>query len=118
MMGIHTGLSFFSVLFFLKYVIAIAGILIIFTGVAVAVTQYAGLIVRGKMIKDGPRINDIRLGLVRILVLGLEFIVASDLITTIIMPDYRTVGLVAIIVLIRTVLSYSLNKELMMLSKK
>lgn len=108
----------FHAVMFLKYLIAISGILIIFTGIAVAITQYVGLIMRGKMIKDGARINDIRLGLVRILVLGLEFIVAADLISTIVMPDYRTVGLVAIIVLIRTLLSYSLNKELAMLSKK
>ena len=114
----QAGLSLFSVVLFLKHFISLSGILIIFSGIAVAVVQYARLILQGKMVKDGSKVNDIRLGLVRILVLGLEFIVAADLIGTIVMPDYRTVGLVAIIVVIRTLLSYSLNKELSMLSKK
>ena len=52
-----------------------------------------------------------------ILTLGLEFIVAADLIGTTTAPDYYSVGIVASIVLIRTVLSYTLNKEITSLSK-
>ncbi|WP_242604432.1 DUF1622 domain-containing protein [Legionella gresilensis] len=50
--------------------------------------------------------------------LGLEFIVAADLISTITAPDYYTIGIVAIIVLIRTVLTYALNHEINSISKK
>jgi uncharacterized membrane protein len=44
-------------------------------------------------------INQIRLRLGRVLTLGLEFIVAADLIGTTTTPDYYSVGIVAIIVL-------------------
>jgi uncharacterized membrane protein len=57
-------------------------------------------------------INKIRLSLGRILTLGLECIVAADLIGTTTAPDYYSVGLVASIVLIRTVLSFTLNREI------
>ena len=62
-------------------------------------------------------INQIRLQLGRVLTLGLEFIVAADLIATTITPDYYSVGIVAIIVLIRTLLSYTLNREINEISR-
>jgi uncharacterized membrane protein len=52
-----------------------------------------------------------------VLTLGLEFIVAADLISTTTAPDYYTVGIVASIVLIRTVLSYTLNREINSIAK-
>ena len=57
-------------------------------------------------------INRIRLNLGLVLTLGLEFIVAADLIGTTTAPDYYSIGIVASIVLIRTVLSYTLNREI------
>lgn len=66
---------------------------------------------------QGDKINKIRLDLGRILILGLEFIIAADLIGTTTAPDYYSVGIVAIVVAIRTILSYSLNRELKSLSK-
>ena len=56
--------------------------------------------------------NKIRLDLGQILILGLEFIVAADLIGTTTTPDYYAVGILAIIVGIRTLLSYSLTREM------
>ncbi len=50
--------------------------------------------------------------------LGLEFIVAADLIGTTTTPDYYSLGIVAGIVAIRTLLNYSLNRELTALSKE
>ena len=63
-------------------------------------------------------INQIRLRLGRVLILGLEFIVAADLIGTTTAPDYYAVGIVACIVLIRTLLSYTLNREIDALSQQ
>jgi uncharacterized membrane protein len=54
----------------------------------------------------------------RVLTLGLEFIVAADLIGTTTTPDYYALGILAIIVIIRTVLSYTLNKEIESLAKE
>ena len=107
-----------SVVLCLQYAISLAGILIIVSGIAVALTQYIKIIVRGDLMHDASKLNHIRLDLARIFLLGLEFIVAADLIATTTTPDYYALGLAAIIVLIRTLLSYSLSRELTMVGKK
>ena len=48
--------------------------------------------------------------------LGLEFMVGGDIVGSLVAPDYYNLGLLAVIVLIRTVLSYFLTKELRALS--
>jgi uncharacterized membrane protein len=54
-----------------------------------------------------------REGLGRTLLLGLEFLVAADVIRTVaITPTFTSVGVLAVIVLIRTFLSWSLELEL------
>lgn len=111
-------LSLHQIILTIQHLISLAGILIIVSGVLVAIAQYLVVIYRGELIKQSSKLNDIRLNLGRILVLGLEFIVASDLIGTTTTPDYYSLGLAAIIVLIRTLLSFSLNRELMSLSKR
>lgn len=52
-----------------------------------------------------------RLGLARSIILGLELLVAADIIRTVVAPSYANVGLLAIIVAIRTFLSFSLEME-------
>ncbi len=47
-----------------------------------------------------------------IMLLGLQFLVAADIVLTICKPDTQTVALLAAIVAIRVVLSYSLAKEI------
>lgn len=101
----------------LQYATSLAGILIIVSGVAVAIVQYVAVVLRGELVSDTASLNSIRLNLGRVLILGLEFIVASDLIGTTTTPDYYSLGLAAIIVLIRTLLSFSINRELMSLGK-
>lgn len=46
------------------------------------------------------------------ILLGLEYILAGDVIRTIIMPYYYQLGILAGLAVIRTLLSYFLNKEL------
>ncbi|MFC9876964.1 DUF1622 domain-containing protein [Nocardia salmonicida] len=54
-----------------------------------------------------------RRGLGRAILLGLEFLVAADIIRTVaISPTFTSVGVLALIVLVRTFLSYSLELEL------
>ena len=54
-----------------------------------------------------------RQGLGRTLLLGLEFLVAADIIRTVaIAPSFTNLGLLAVIVLIRTFLSWSLELEI------
>lgn len=110
-------LSIQKLLLLIQHYISFAGVLIILSGVLFALCQYLYFIFSKHPIKKGVKINEIRLTFGRILILGLEFIVAADLIGTTTTPDYYAVGIVAIIVLIRTLLSYTLNKEIMSLSK-
>ncbi|WGQ11339.1 DUF1622 domain-containing protein [Pedobacter gandavensis] len=46
------------------------------------------------------------------LLLGLEFLIASDIIETIVNPSFQDLGILAGTVVIRTGLSYFLNKEI------
>ena len=56
--------------------------------------------------------TQIRLHLGRYLALGIEFQLGSDILGTAVSPTIEEVGLLAAIVVIRTVLNYFLSKEL------
>ncbi len=56
--------------------------------------------------------NYIRLQFGDSVILGLEFMVGADIVGSLVAPDYYNLGLLAIIVLIRTVLTYFLSLEL------
>lgn len=107
-----------KILFVIQHGVSMVGIAIIVSGVLVALSQYLYYTLTGQLIRKGEKINTIRLNLGRILILGLEFIVAADLIGSTTAPDYYDLGILAIIVAIRTLLSYSLNRELMGLSNE
>lgn len=116
MAEIYTNLH--GILIFIQRGISLIGILIIMTGVVIAFFKYFSYLLGGKLTARGAKINVIRGDLGRILILGLEFIVAADLIGTTTTPDYYALGLAGIIVLIRTLLSYSINKELESINKE
>ncbi|VVC76760.1 hypothetical protein AQUSIP_20860 [Aquicella siphonis] len=111
-------LNLHDILVFIQHGVSLIGILIIISGVLLALFQYMNSIVSGHVVSQTSNINAIRLNLGRVLILGLEFIVAADLIGTTTTPDYYAVGLLAIIVLVRTILSFSINRELMSISKE
>jgi len=54
----------------------------------------------------------IRLKLGSYLVLSLEFFIASDIVRTVITPTWESLGMLGAIVVIRTVLSYFLAKDI------
>jgi uncharacterized membrane protein len=54
----------------------------------------------------------IRLELAQSLVLGLEFLLAADILRTAIAPSWDAIGRLAAIVLIRTVLNFFLQREM------
>jgi uncharacterized membrane protein len=111
-------MDFHQILVFIQHAISLCGILIIFIGVLIALAQYFYHLFMSRMLQENDYVNGIRLRLGRVLTLGLEFIVASDLIGTMTTPDYYSVGILVIIVIIRTVLSYTLNREIENLSKQ
>lgn len=104
-----------TLLLYIQHSISFCGVFIIFIGVIIALVHYIQYLFKKN--KRKMDINHIRLNLGLVLTLGLEFIVAADLIGTTTAPDYYSVGIVASIVLIRTLLSYTLNREINSLSK-
>jgi uncharacterized membrane protein len=62
---------------------------------------------------ESSRLNEtIRIKLGSYLVLALEFFIAGDIVKTIITPTWESLGILGAIVIIRTVLSYFLTKDL------
>jgi len=57
-------------------------------------------------------LEKIRIDLGRYLLLGLEFLIAADIIRTIVKPSLEEVLVLVAIVAIRTVISFFLNKEI------
>ena len=98
--------------------ISFTGVLIILSGVLYALAQYLYYGFTGKLSDPASTLGTIRLRLGRVLLLGLECIVAADLIGTTTAPDYYSAGILAIIVIIRTLLSFTLNREMMSLSQE
>jgi uncharacterized membrane protein len=89
-------------------VIDAVGVAVIVGGVVLATT----LIPRSGA-DWSQRFREYRRGIGRSILLGLEFLVAADIIRTVaISPTFRGVGVLAIIVLIRTFLSFTLELEI------
>lgn len=101
-----------KILTIIQHTVSVFGIVIIISGIIYAICRYGYFISKGHITKHGEKLNTVRLDLARFLLLGLEVIVAGDLIGSITTPDYYEVGILAIIVAIRTLLSYSISQEL------
>ena len=87
-------------------------------GLGVLVVVSGALLATGRFLLgrqgDGPRsYRTYRQELGRAILLGLEFLVAGDIIRTVVIdPNFENVGVLGLIVLIRTFLSMSLEVEL------
>lgn len=68
-------------------------------------------VLRVEFFKHSSDYNAIRVDFTSKIVLALEFFIAADLIRTILQPTLNEVIVLAVIVGIRTVVGYSLNKE-------
>ncbi len=86
-----------------------AGALIIFLGAALAFARFVRSSIRPRSDDD---FTSVRLGFGRYLVLGLEFQLASDVLSTAVAPTFEEIGKLAAIAAIRTVLNYFLGKEI------
>ena len=93
--------------------ISILGVLVIIFGVLCAVMRFLRselASVRGANVEDERR--QLRQVLGYYLLLGLEFLIAADIIDTLMKPTTQDLIVLGSIVLIRTIISYSLNSEL------
>ncbi|ADI13671.1 DUF1622 domain-containing protein [Truepera radiovictrix] len=91
-------------------VIELAGIAVILLGVLVSTGAFLLQLARGSR----GAYNRYRSNLGRGILLGLEFLVAADIIGTVALePSFENLGVLAGIVLIRTFLSFSLEAEIL-----
>ncbi|MGZ6363839.1 MAG: DUF1622 domain-containing protein [Ktedonobacterales bacterium] len=89
----------------------VAGVSVLIIGALVALVQFAAAFVRRQSATS--RYQALRHGLARAILLGLEFLVAADIIRSVALaPTFESVGVLGLIVLVRTFLSWSLEVEI------
>ena len=97
----------------LSVAIGVAGIAIIVWGIVFALVRFVGIEyakLRGRYVFRRREILRNHLG--SYLLLGLESLIAADLIRTIQRPTLEEMAILGSIVIIRTIISYSLNREM------
>ncbi len=102
-----------SALEFVLPLLRALGVLIIIWGVLCAVVRLVGMeikLLRRKEYKRDAAL--IRQHLGYYLLLGLEFLIAVDVLETLMRPDWKELGILAGLVVLRTVMSFSLHWEL------
>lgn len=100
-----------------KHLMALLGSLVILCGSVFVIFQFFYYYV---YLRDQRLFNfdKVRLGLTRAIILGLEFIIAADVIQTTTTPDYYAVGILGALAIIRGFLNFSLNKDLDILTRR
>ncbi len=88
-----------------------AAALIIFSGAVLGFFRFCVVAVRDRRIEA---LVPVRLGLARMLAMGLEFQLAADLLRTSVAPSFEAIGQLAAVAAIRTALNYFLDKEIRM----
>lgn len=94
-------------LVYIKLFITIIGVAIITIGAMYSLYQLFMLVLSGKF-----GIDAVRYQFGKNIMLGLDFIVGADIIGSLAEPSYYSLGLLAILVAIRIVLSFFLSREL------
>lgn len=97
----------------IRWFIISIGVVVITVAAVRSVFQLIQLVLYRKLTT-----NYIRLQFGYSVILGMEFMVGADIIGSLADPDYYSLGLLGILVLIRTVLSYFLSLELEALTPK
>lgn len=85
-----------------------SGIVIVVAGLLIATALFG----RGALRSEPDLVAEYRRHIGKAILLGLEFLVAADIIRTIaVSPSFRGVGVLALIVVVRTFLSFTLELE-------
>ncbi len=103
--------QFHNVINAASFILNIIGALITIWGIIVSLMEFLKKEIFNR--KESIRLNEsIRIKLGSYLVLALEFFIAGDIVKTIITPTWESLGILGAIVVIRTILSYFLTKDL------
>ena len=92
----------------LRVALEATAVVVVAIGAAVALWRLAVAALTRRHIS----FNAVRLGMARYLALGLEFLLAADIVLTTIDPDWATLGELAVIAAIRTALNFFLAREM------
>ena len=103
--------QFHNIINVASFILNLVGAVIVIWGIVLSLVEFLrkGLIPTEDCIK---RNETIRIKLGSYLVLALEFFIAGDIIKTIITPTWEGLGILGAIVVIRTILSYFLTKDI------
>jgi len=102
---------FHSVINSISFALNIIGALITIWGIVISLLEFLKKEITRR--KEAIQLNEaIRIKLGSYLVLALEFFIAGDIVKTIITPSWQSLGILGAIVVIRTILSYFLTKDL------
>ena len=103
--------TFHSIINNISFTLNIIGALIIIWAIILSLFDFLKKEILGR--EDAVKLNEaIRIKLGSYLVLALEFFIAGDIIKTIITPTWQSLGILGAIVVIRTILSYFLTKDI------
>lgn len=92
--------------------VEIVGVAVIVVGIALTMVRFSGHVFRPPEVSIDAY-GQVRRGIGRSILLGLEVLVAGDIIRTVaVSPSFSSVGVLAVIVVIRTFLSFTLEVEL------
>ncbi|NGX33962.1 MAG: hypothetical protein K1060chlam1_00306 [Candidatus Anoxychlamydiales bacterium] len=103
-----------QILNILSFYVSIIGIVVIVWGVLIVVIEFlrSEYIFLRKNHKQNNDKKNVRCRLGSYILLGLEFMIAGDIMHTVLNPSKDSLIVLGSIVAIRTVISYFLNKEL------
>jgi len=102
---------FHQVISNISFGLNVIGALITIWGIIISLFEFLKKEILNR--KNAIVLNEsIRLQLGSYLVLALEFFIAGDIVKTVITPTWQSLGILGAIVVIRTILSYFLTKDL------
>ncbi|MBW4934136.1 DUF1622 domain-containing protein [Marinobacter sp. F4206] len=102
--------SFLEIITVVGFVIEAFGILAVIIGSCVSTTVFVRTY---RTLEEGVAYKKYRKDLGRSIILGLEFLIAGDIIRTVVVADsLENVGVLALIILIRSFLSVTLHLEI------
>ena len=104
---------FKPVIYYISFAIEVAIAIIITVIVVVTLVGILRVIISRRSKKEYTKhIQDIRYTLIRGLLIALDFVVAADILKTILAPSPTELAILVVVVVIRILLSWSLTKEI------
>ena len=105
-------MNFSTLVELLARIFDIGGLAALLIGAVAALAVYAGRVIP-HLGEESVAYRNLRQGLGRAILVGLELFLAADIIRTVtIEPTFQSIGVLGLIVLVRTFLSWSLEVEI------